>query len=111
MGRLYNLALRRTVLPGLHDTQCGFKLFTAAAAEFTFRELDCRRFGFDAEILVRASLGGLKVAEVGVVWRNADGTQVNSVRDGFQMLVDIWRLRHSRIRGRQLATAERRHPR
>jgi dolichyl-phosphate beta-glucosyltransferase len=99
MGRVYNLVLRQTVLPTLRDTQCGFKLFTAAAAEFTFGELACRRFGFDAEVLLRASLAGLKVAEVGVVWRNAEGTRVNSMRDSFQMLVDIWRLRRRLRRG------------
>lgn len=112
MGRVYNLVLRQTVLPTLRDTQCGFKLFTAAAAELAFRELDCRRFGFDAEVLLRASLGGLKVAEVGVVWRNADGTRVNSLRDSYQMLVDIRRLRRqlSRQPARQRAISQRDNP-
>ncbi len=93
MGKSYNRLLRLLVLPGLRDTQCGFKLFTAEAADACFRELECRRFGFDAEVLLRACLNGIKVAEVGVAWRNAPGTKVSSLTDGGQMLIDLWQLR------------------
>lgn len=93
MGKSYNCLLRLLVLPGLRDTQCGFKVFTAEAAEACFRELECLRFGFDAEVLLRARLNGIKVAEVGVVWHNAPGTKVSSLTDGGQMLIDLWQLR------------------
>ena len=96
MGKSYNCLLRRLVLPGLRDTQCGFKLFTAEAADACFRELACRRFGFDAEVLLRARLKGIKVAEVGVAWRNAPGTKVNPLTDGGQMLINLWQLRRRR---------------
>jgi hypothetical protein len=36
MGRLFNRLVQALLLPGLHDTQCGFKLFTAAAAAAAF---------------------------------------------------------------------------
>jgi dolichyl-phosphate beta-glucosyltransferase len=93
MGKAYNLFLRVMVLPGLRDTQCGFKLFSAEAAELCFKELGCLRFGFDAEVLLRARMLDMEVAEVGVVWRNAAGTSVSSLADGGQMLLDLWRLR------------------
>ncbi|MGH7609355.1 MAG: dolichyl-phosphate beta-glucosyltransferase [Candidatus Dormibacteria bacterium] len=94
MGKAYNQAVQRLVLPGLHDTQCGFKMFTAEAAQLCFAPLRCLEFGFDAEVLRRARDRGIVIAEVPVVWRNARGTTVNSVTDAGQMLVDLVRLRH-----------------
>ncbi len=96
MGKSYNRLLRLLVLPGLHDTQCGFKLFTARAARLCFSELECPGFGFDAEVLLRACRSGLSVVEVGVVWRNASGTSVNSMSDSLKMLAELWRLRRMR---------------
>lgn len=93
MGKTYNLALRQLVLPGIHDSQCGFKMFTAAAAIGSFTPLETPGFGFDAEILLRARLQGIRIAEVAVVWRNAAGTTVSSLRDGRLMLTDLARLR------------------
>lgn len=93
MGKTYNQALRRLVLPGLRDTQCGFKMFTAAAAVSCFTPLKTPGFGFDAEVLLRARLEGIAIAEVPVIWRNAAGTRVSSIRDGGQMLADLVRLR------------------
>ncbi|MGH7667832.1 MAG: dolichyl-phosphate beta-glucosyltransferase [Candidatus Dormibacteria bacterium] len=93
MGKMYNQALRRLLLPGLRDTQCGFKMFTAAATHSCFAELRTPGFGFDAEVLLRAQLKQITIAEVPVVWRNAAGTRVSSLRDGGEMLVDLFRLR------------------
>jgi dolichyl-phosphate beta-glucosyltransferase len=97
MGRGYNRLLQWLVLPGLRDTQCGFKLFTATAAQSCFAELHCPGFGFDAEVLLHASASGLRVAEVGVSWRNSCGTRVSPFNDSWRMLAELWRLR--RLRG------------
>ncbi len=80
MGRGYNRLLRLLALPGLHDTQCGFKLFTAEAAEACFEPLQTLRFGFDAEVLLRARRRGWRIAEVGVHWRHADESRVSPLR-------------------------------
>jgi len=93
MGKTYNQALRRMALPGLRDTQCGFKMFTAAAAVSCFTPLRTPGFGFDAEVLLRARRQQFLIAEIPVVWRNAEGTRVSSVRDGGRMLADLVRLR------------------
>ncbi len=103
MGKSYNRLLRLLVLPGLHDTQCGFKLFTAEAAEACFQELQCPGFGFDAEVLLRARMQGISIAEVGVTWCNSLGTTVSSFGDGGQMLIDLWQLRRRRSAPRPLA--------
>ena len=94
MGRAYNSLLQHLLLPGLRDTQCGFKLFSEEAAEICFRELECQHFGFDAEVLLRAQLSGIRVSEVGVVWRNVAGTRVNGLADSGRMLLDLWHLRY-----------------
>ncbi|MHB1500586.1 MAG: dolichyl-phosphate beta-glucosyltransferase [Candidatus Dormibacteria bacterium] len=96
MGKTYNLCLRAMALPGLHDTQCGFKLFTGAATEACFARLSFEGFGFDAEVLLRARMSGMGVAEVGVLWRNAKGTSVNSLPDGLRMLGELRQLRRMR---------------
>ncbi|MFZ0995183.1 MAG: dolichyl-phosphate beta-glucosyltransferase [Candidatus Dormiibacterota bacterium] len=101
MGKTYNQLLRRLLLPGVRDTQCGFKMFTAAAAVNCFAPLETTGFGFDAEVLLRARRSGIVVAEIPVVWRNSIGTRVSSVRDGGQMLADVVRLRRRLGRDRR----------
>src|SRR6266581_1363816 len=66
MGRAFNLLVRAVAAPGLHDTQCGFKLFAAAAAEEAFGAGRMDGFAFDVEALVIARLRGRRVAEVPV---------------------------------------------
>jgi len=104
MGKGYNRLLQAMVLPGLHDTQCGFKLFTAPAAQSCFAELQCPGFGFDAEVLLHACASGLRVAEIGVIWRNSRGTRVSPLHDSGRMLSELWRLR--RIRGSMVPLPE-----
>lgn len=110
MGKTYNQVLRRLLLPGVRDSQCGFKMFTAAAAVSCFAPLETPGFGFDAEVLLRARRSGISVAEIPIVWRNSIGTRVSSVRDGGQMLAGVVRLRRSlgrdRRAGRERRSAE-----
>jgi dolichyl-phosphate beta-glucosyltransferase len=96
MGRTYNKLLQALVLRGIHDSQCGFKVFTAEAAVACFEPLRTMRFGFDAEVLVRAQAHGWEIAEVPVRWRHVEASRVNSLRDSSRMLWDLLRLRLSR---------------
>ncbi len=98
MGRTYNRLLQALVLPGIHDSQCGFKVFTAEAAVACFEPLRTMRFGFDAEVLVRARARGWRIAEVPVRWRHVEASRVNSLRDSSRMLYDLLRLRLRRAR-------------
>ena len=93
MGRVYNRLVQALVLPGLHDTQCGFKLFTAEAAVACFDPLRTRGFGFDAEVLLRARRHGWEVAEVPVRWDHREDSRVSALRDSLGTLVDLVRLR------------------
>jgi dolichyl-phosphate beta-glucosyltransferase len=93
MGRAYNRLVQLLVLPGLHDTQCGFKLFTAEAASTCFEPLRTAGFGFDAEVLVRARRRGWEVAEVPVRWSHREDSRVSALRDSGLVLFDLLRLR------------------
>lgn len=93
MGKTYNRILRLVALPGMHDTQCGFKLFTAEAAVACFEPLRTFRFGFDAEVLLRARRRGWLIAEVPVRWRHVEASRVRPLRDSSRMLWDLLRLR------------------
>jgi dolichyl-phosphate beta-glucosyltransferase len=93
MGRAYNRLLRLAGLRGLHDTQCGFKVFTAEAAVACFEPLRTLRFGFDAEVLLRARRLGWTVAEVPVRWEHKEDSRVSAVRDSVGTLYDLVRLR------------------
>ena len=93
MGRTYNRLLRLAALRGLHDTQCGFKAFTADAAIACFTPLRTLRFGFDAEVLLRARRLGWSVAEVPVRWEHKEDSRVSAMHDSFGVLYDLVRLR------------------
>jgi dolichyl-phosphate beta-glucosyltransferase len=93
MGRTYNRLVQLLVLPGLHDTQCGFKVFTAEAAVACFEPLRTSGFGFDAEALLRARRQGWEIAEVAVRWDHRDDSRVSAFRDSGMVLLDLIRLR------------------
>lgn len=93
MGRTYNRLVQLIALPGIHDTQCGFKVFTATAAVTCFQPLRTFGFGFDAEVLVRARANGWEIAEVPVRWRHMEDSRVSAVRDSWRVLYDLVRLR------------------
>jgi dolichyl-phosphate beta-glucosyltransferase len=94
-GRFFNLLVRWLHLPGIMDTQCGFKLFTAEAAEAAFRDSRLDGFAFDVEALVLARRAGFVIREVAVTWRNDEQSRVSLAR-GFAAFVDLFRLRFRR---------------
>jgi dolichyl-phosphate beta-glucosyltransferase len=98
MGRLFNRLVQALLLPGLCDTQCGFKLFTARAAEEAFSSCRLDGFSFDVEALYVARRRGLRVAEVPVVWRNDTASRV-SLGGGSAAFVDLVRIRLAALRG------------
>ena len=93
MGKVFNLIVQAVLLPGIWDTQCGFKLFRADVAHSVFARLETDGFGFDPEVLYHARKQGVKIAEVPVVWRNSAPTKVSPVRSSLDMLRHVVRLR------------------
>lgn len=68
LSRLSNDLIQLLLLPGIKDTQLGFKAFTRAAAQNIFSRTTIWRWGFDMEVLALARSGGYKIKEVPVVW-------------------------------------------
>jgi glycosyltransferase involved in cell wall biosynthesis len=76
-GKLGNLLIQALVLPGVWDTQCGFKAFTAEAAQKIFTISEIHGWGFDVEILALAKRRGYRIREVPVHWVNDERSHVN----------------------------------
>lgn len=99
MGRAFNRVVQTLMLPGIHDTQCGFKAFTRFAATEIGRRARlyadhetiavARVTAFDVEMLVIARKLGLKIVEIPVVWTYGDHSKVNPIRDTVTNLRDI----------------------
>jgi glycosyltransferase involved in cell wall biosynthesis len=92
MGRTFNAMVRTLVMGGIKDTQCGFKLFSAAATADLFGRATIDGFAFDVEVLWLAR-GRYRIAEIPVVWRHVDDSKVSPGIDAARMLVDIIKLR------------------
>jgi dolichyl-phosphate beta-glucosyltransferase len=96
MSKVFNLAVQAMALPGIADTQCGFKGFTAHAAKKIFSVAASDRFGFDVEALYLARRNGFRIDELPVACRYHGGSSVSRVSDGARMFMEVVqvRLRH-----------------
>ncbi len=98
-GRAINLMIRALALPGMHDTQCGFKCFRASVAEEIFARQTLTSWSFDIEILFQARRRGYRIREIPIPWYfNAD-TKLNPIRDALQMALDIFTIHKNALRG------------
>jgi dolichyl-phosphate beta-glucosyltransferase len=93
LGRAGNSVIQLLAVPGIEDTQCGFKLFRGDAARTLFAEARVERFAWDVEILYLARRRGMTIAEVPVIWVNSPESKVRFVRDAVQTLWDVLRIR------------------
>jgi Glycosyltransferases involved in cell wall biogenesis len=96
MGKAFNLIVQIALLPGIWDTQCGFKLFRADVAQPVFASLTTDGFGYDPEVLYLAKRRGVRIAEVPVVWRNSAPTKVMAIRSSLDMFKHVVRVRFKR---------------
>jgi dolichyl-phosphate beta-glucosyltransferase len=92
-GRVFNWLVARLGLRGVADSQCGFKLFTASAAETLFGALQTAGFAFDVELLLRAQARGYRVEEIPVNWADQEGSKVGVLSNGPGMLLQLVRAR------------------
>ena len=93
MGRVFNLIIRVLLLPGLYDTQCGFKCFRRDVARELFSAGRINGWSFDVEVLYMARLKGYRIAEVPVNWYYGDKSKVSPVRDTWLMLKEVLEIR------------------
>ena len=78
LGKGGNLFIQILVLPGIWDTQCGFKAFSDTAAEKVFKLQRISGWGFDVEILALAKRLGYKIKQIPVVWVNDTDSRVGA---------------------------------
>jgi len=100
LSRLSNLLIRIVVVPGVWDTQCGFKLFQNNAGKNIFANVRLTHFGFDIESFVIARKLGYKFKEVGINWYNDFETKVRTGREAVRTLTDLFRIRINLSRGK-----------
>lgn len=103
-GKMFSVVQRAILGSGIHDTQCGFKMFTREAVEAVFPHQQLERWAFDAELIYIALRLGFEVVEVPVRWLNSPDTKVNAFVDGMQMVADLWTIRRMH---RHLTPADR----
>lgn len=102
LGKMVNVVVQTAFIPGIADTQCGFKGFRAAAAEAIFSRAQLNGWMFDLEALYIASKLGLEIDEISVEWYNDERSTV-SFRHSWQILreiLSIKRLHRSLVRSR-----------
>ena len=93
LSRLSNMLIQIMAVPGIKDTQLGFKAFRGLAAKDIFSRVTIPGWGFDMEVLTVARIRGYKIKEVGVIWRERGGSHVplaaylQSLRDLFKIKI------------------------
>jgi glycosyltransferase involved in cell wall biosynthesis len=98
-SRLANRVIQRSLVPGVRDTQCGFKAFTAEAARDLFRYGRIDGWAFDLEILALARRRGYAIAEVGVEWTDDRRSRVNPLKDMWKVVREALLIRKNLRRG------------
>lgn len=100
MGRIFNLVVKTVAMPGLQDTQCGFKCFRREVALdiLPFQTID--GWTFDVELLFIARKKGYQIQEVAIDWHYRQDSRVSAVRDTLEMVLDTIRIRLNDLRGK-----------
>lgn len=93
LGRAANKLIQVMAVPGIQDTQCGFKLFRSEVAKDVFSRCKRDGFSFDFEALMIARDLGYTIAEIPIRWAHQEGSKVVMWRDVPKSLVDLFRLR------------------
>jgi dolichyl-phosphate beta-glucosyltransferase len=111
MGRIFTRTVQVITGQRFEDTQCGFKAFSHAAAQEVFSRVQLygpnspvikrsRVTGFDVELLFLARKLNLRIREVPVRWYYSAGSKVDPLRDSFQNLLDVLKVRLYDLQGR-----------
>ena len=99
LSRMSNLLIQLLAVPGVKDTQLGFKAFTRDAAKNIFPLVTVLRWGFDMEVLTIARTRGYKIKEVGVSWTEHGGGHV-PLKAYAESLIDLFKIKLRSLGGR-----------
>ena len=93
MGRIFNFIVKVLAVPGFQDTQAGFKCFRRAAAVDLFNSQTINGWAFDVEVLYLALKRGYAVVEVPIHWYYRENSRIHPIRDAFNMVREVIRIR------------------
>lgn len=99
IGNTFNMIVQSSLLKGIEDTQCGFKLFKRDVAMDLFSIGRLNRYAFDVEILYLARIKGYEIAEVPINWTSIEGSKINLVTDPMNMLFEIAKIYSAKMCG------------
>ncbi|NDJ53174.1 MAG: glycosyltransferase family 2 protein [Chloroflexi bacterium] len=100
MGRVFNFIVRVLAVPGIQDTQCGFKAFRRDVVQQLFPMQTIDGWGFDVEILYLGRKHGYHIHEVPITWYYKEQSRVHPIRDSFNMLMEVLKVRFNDLQGR-----------
>jgi dolichyl-phosphate beta-glucosyltransferase len=102
LGRAFNALVRWLVLPGIRDSQCGFKAFHRDPIRSVLADARTGGWVFDVEFLALARRHGFSIKEIPVRWFYRHGSTVRPLRDAPGVISELWRLRRTvgRVHGR-----------
>lgn len=98
-GRVFNTLIRLLVLPGLQDTQCGFKCIRAEVARDIFPYQTLTGWAFDVELLYIARRHAYELVEIPIDWYFNDDSKISVFRDSLRMFLDLLLIRRNARRG------------
>ncbi len=98
LSRLSNMLIQFLAVPGIKDTQLGFKAFSNKAAKEIFPAVKIVRWGFDMEVLTIALARGYKIKEVGVSWTEHGGGHV-PLKAYIESLIDLLKIKARSLSG------------
>jgi dolichyl-phosphate beta-glucosyltransferase len=99
LGRVFNRFVQWLALPGIEDSQCGFKMFTRRAVDCIFPLVTIEGWGFDVEVLAIARALRLRIVEIPIEWHYRRESKLSMMRDGLAMARDLLRIRSRLARG------------
>jgi dolichyl-phosphate beta-glucosyltransferase len=99
MGRVFNLLVRVIAMPGIQDTQCGFKCFRREVALDVFPLPTITGWGFDVEVLFIAQRRGYRIVEVPINWYYGVNSRISPIQDSIRMLCEVVQVRLNGWRG------------
>ena len=100
-GTMGNLFIQLMAVPGVSDTQRGFKMITAEAADKIFSKMTIDRWGFDIEMLALARKFKYKIKEIPITWKNDPNTASHPRLSAyFQVLMETVKIRWSLLTGK-----------
>lgn len=98
-SRVANRVVQRALVPGIRDTQCGFKAFSAVAAESIFLRTKIDGWAFDLEALALAKRMELTVVEIAVHWSDDPRSRISPISDAFRVVRELMTIRGNLRRG------------